>query len=111
MKAFLHLDQFEERAGLYTWLCEIGKNKWLAECRRQGRYTGKEDEWETAGLYSLEQDVIRRQMVQKMRREIADLPEPYRDVVVLRTYGELPFKEIARQYQVSPYLLRIRFYL
>lgn len=33
-QAFLHIDQFEGRSSLYTWLCQIGKNAWLKECRR-----------------------------------------------------------------------------
>ena len=34
-QALLHIDRFEGRSSLYTWLCQIGKNAWLKECRRQ----------------------------------------------------------------------------
>ena len=37
-QAFLHIDRFEGRSSLYTWLCCIGKNAWLRECRRRSRY-------------------------------------------------------------------------
>lgn len=38
-QAFRHIDQFEGRCNLYTWLCRIGKNAWLKECCRNKRYS------------------------------------------------------------------------
>ena len=37
-QAFLHIDRFEGRSSLYTWLCQIGKNAWLKERKRRSRY-------------------------------------------------------------------------
>lgn len=34
-KAFLHIGQFKGKCSLYTWLCTVGKKKWLPECRRR----------------------------------------------------------------------------
>ena len=34
-QAFLHLDSFENRSGVFEWLCEIGKNVYLKETKRQ----------------------------------------------------------------------------
>ena len=44
-QAFQHIDRFEGRCSLYTWLCQIGKNAWIKECRRNRRYSevGLED--------------------------------------------------------------------
>ncbi|MDE6053080.1 MAG: RNA polymerase sigma factor, partial [Lachnospiraceae bacterium] len=36
-QAFQHIGQFEGRCSLYTWLCQIGKNAWLKEIRRNKR--------------------------------------------------------------------------
>lgn len=41
-QAFLHVDKFEGRCSMYTWLCQIGKNAWLQECRRKKRFSEKE---------------------------------------------------------------------
>ena len=40
-QAFLHIDRFEGRCSVYTWLCQIGKNTWLKECKRQKRFDGR----------------------------------------------------------------------
>lgn len=42
-----------------------------------------------------------REVSQSVREMIGDLPEEQREVVVLRLYGDLPFKEIARITGVS----------
>ena len=41
-RAFLHIDSFEERSSIYTWLCQIGKNEWLKECKRKKRLDDRE---------------------------------------------------------------------
>ena len=33
-QAFKHIDRFEGRCNLYTWLCQIAKNLWYDECRK-----------------------------------------------------------------------------
>ena len=40
-QAFLPIDRFEGRCSVYTWLCRIGKNAWLKECKRQKRFDGR----------------------------------------------------------------------
>ena len=34
-KAFIHIDQYEGRSSIYTWLCGIAKKNWLAEMNKQ----------------------------------------------------------------------------
>lgn len=46
-KAFIHIDQYEGRSSIYTWLCQIAKNNWLAEMKKQNPLVEIED---TAGL-------------------------------------------------------------
>ena len=37
-RALLNIDKFEGRSSLYTWLCQIGKNAWLKECKKKNVY-------------------------------------------------------------------------
>lgn len=106
-KAFLKIEKFEERCSLYTWLCAIGKNEWLAECRKRkfihekrlSKDTAHNSEYclQKADTYNLENDVLARYELQMFRQELKNLPEPYRNVVILRIYAEISFKEIAAQ--------------
>lgn len=37
-QAFQHMDKFEGRCSIYTWLCQIGKNAFLKEIKRNKRW-------------------------------------------------------------------------
>ena len=58
----------------------------------------------------MEQDVISRWQRSSLREEIAKLPEPYRNVMILRIYAELEFREIAGQYEKSESWARVTFF-
>lgn len=96
-KAFLHINQFEGRSSLYTWLCKIAKNNWLAEMTRRNSIAEPDENWEGDSGVNLEEDVLNRQMRDLLRQEILHLPEPYAGVCALRIYAELPYAEIAAE--------------
>ena len=47
-QALQHIDRFEGRCSLYTWLCQIGKNAWIKEMRRNKKHS--EISWEELKL-------------------------------------------------------------
>lgn len=111
-QAFLHIDQFEDRSSLYTWLCRIGKNAWLKECRRSKRYL--DDSWENLALPSREplpeDQYIQKEEYQQIRKALQKLEDPYKDVFILHIYGELKLKEIAQSYGKSENWARVTYY-
>ncbi|MGM9537209.1 MAG: RNA polymerase sigma factor [Candidatus Onthomonas sp.] len=95
-RALLHIDQFEGRSALFTWLCEIGKNCWLTEQKKRRRHRPLEEAAQRPDTDpGPEGEVLERALQQTLRREIADLPEDWRDVVILHLYGGISLKEIA----------------
>ena len=111
-QALLHIDQFEGRSSLYTWLCRIGKNAWLKECRRSNRYGDKP--WEELGVAdgkgTPEENFIRQEEYRRVRRALAELEEPYKDVFTLHVYGGLKLKEIGQSYGKSESWARVTFH-
>lgn len=99
-KAFLHIERFKGKCSLYTWLCTIGKNEWLIECRKQKSVPLDFllEEPEGAGP---EEEILLRDRQIIVRKAIRELQEPYREVVILRLYGELAFAEVARYFDKS----------
>ncbi len=108
-KAFLNIGRFEERSSVYTWLCQIGKNEWLQECRKNQPVSFERIE-EVAVKDSLEEDLVRKSQIAMIREAILGLSPPYRDVLILRTYGELPFAEIAALFGHSESWAKVTFF-
>lgn len=111
-RAFLHIDSFEERCSIYTWLCQIGKNAWLQECKRKKRLIDRDvGEIEfSSSVQSLEMQIIRKEENKKILQEILKLKEPYRGVFMLRVFGEIRLKEIAEIYSKTEEWARVTYY-
>ena len=108
-QALLHIDRFEGRSSLYTWLCTIGKNAWLKECRRRSRYadTPYEELKLPAPAPTPEAAILRTEQSNRLRRAVLELEEPQRDVFILHAYGGLKLREIAALYQKSESWARV----
>ena len=111
-QAYLPIDRFEGRSSLYTWLCCIGKNAWLKECRRRSRYadTPYEDLRLTDPTPPPEEDLSRREQAQRLRRAVLALEDPHREVFILHAYGGLKLREIAALHQKSESWARVTYF-
>ena len=111
-QAFLHIDRFEGRSSLYTWLCCIGKNAWLKECRRRSRYA--DTPYEELKLEdpapTPEDSMLRREQGQRLRRAVQALEDPQREVFILHAFGGLKLKEIAALHQKSESWARVTYF-
>ena len=111
-QAFLHVDKFEGRCSVYTWLCQIGKNAWLQECRRKKRFSEKELEKLTITdkSPSPEEFSIRREEYEHIRQAVQRLEEPYREVFVMHVFGGVKLTEIALEYGKTESWARVTYY-
>ena len=111
-QAFLHIDKFEGRCSLYTWLCQIGKNAWLKECRRNKRYSDVafEDLALTDKGQSAEEKAVNADTLNRIRKAIQKLEDTYRDVFVLHAIGEVSLKEIAAIHGKSESWARVTYF-
>ncbi|MCH5273419.1 MAG: sigma-70 family RNA polymerase sigma factor [Lachnospiraceae bacterium] len=111
-QAFVHIDRFEGRCSVYTWLCKIGKNAWLKECRRRKRLDGRglEDMELTDNAPDLEERTIRKEEYRRVRQAVLRLEEPYREVFIMHVFGEVPLKEIAANFGKSESWARVTFF-
>ncbi|MBQ8559319.1 MAG: sigma-70 family RNA polymerase sigma factor [Tyzzerella sp.] len=111
-QAFRHIDKFEGRCNLYTWLCQIGKNAWIKECCRNKRYSeiSLDDLDIPDNQPSLEETVINKEMYRKVLKALQDLEDPYRDVFILHAIGEVKLKEIACIYEKTESWARVTYF-
>ena len=111
-QAFLHIDRFEGRSSLYTWLCQIGKNAWLKECRRRSRWSDTPYEDLTLADPSPppEEAIAAREQARRLRQAVLELEDPLREVFILHVYGGLKLKEIAALHKKSESWARVTYF-
>lgn len=111
-QAFLHIDQFENRCSVSTWLCQIGKNAYFRELKRRKRTVSIEEAGDQLKnpLPNPEESFLEREQLQRLRAHLAELPEPYRSVITLRVYSGTDYKELARLFGKSESWARVTFF-
>lgn len=117
-QVFLHIDRFEGRCSIYTWICQIAKNAWYKECKRKKRIAGLEEK-ELEGLHEdrlleeqnlLEEQIVKKDQCRRIREALNKLEEPYRDVFILHVLGEIKLKEIAAMYEKSESWAKVTYF-
>jgi len=111
-QAFLHMDQFQGRCSLYSWLCQIGKNAWIKEAKRRRRFSEKavEEHEMIQEEASVENAIIKEEELMRIRRAMQRLKAPYIDVFTMHIFAELKLKEIALLFGKSESWARVTYY-
>ena len=110
-RALEKIDSFEGRSDAGTWLCSIAKNEYFDRCRRKK---------ETAvapcsGVFERCSDdvalnVERGDLRMQVHRHLHELEEPYREVFMLRVFGELKYAQIASLFARTESWARVTYY-
>jgi RNA polymerase sigma factor (sigma-70 family) len=106
LRALRHFDSFRGPA-MKPWLLAILKNVRNAEFMRRSEeevptdYTSEESLAEEIPMWqephaSPEEMTVRQQDTATIKRLVADLPEPFREAIVLREVNDLSYREIAQ---------------
>lgn len=101
-------DRFDGSCAVSTWLCGISR-KVLATYRRKHPALEDVDE-QVIAAPSAEQDALDRQSQLELLRRVHALPEPGREVLYLRLYGGLSFREIGEIQGKTENWARVTFY-
>ena len=107
VKALTAIDSFRGECRLRVWLCQIARNQYLSLCREQKRFVGLADE---AGDGGIEEAFADREAAARLHRLLHDLPEPYKEVFSLRTFGELPFSQIGELFGKTESWARVTYF-
>ena len=106
-KALTAIDGFRGQCQLWVWLCQIARNQYLTLCRERGRFTPNPPEAADGGI---EEGFARREEARTLHRLLHQLPEPYKEVFSLRTFGELPFSQIGEQFGKTESWARVTYF-
>ena len=110
-QALRSIDRFDGSCKITTWLCAIAKNQ-LSEWRRkhpQEMELTQVPEWELSGG-SAETDVLKSMERIELLRKLHVCPEPGREILYLRIFGNLSFKEIGEIMGKTENWARVTYY-
>ncbi len=107
-QAIRSADRFDGSCALSTWLCAIAKNVLRTHLRKNKSHENLDDEAISGKLAAPEQEdtLARMELIKKLHT----LQEPYREVMYLRVFGGLSFKEIGEVQEKSENWARVTFY-
>lgn len=121
LKAIEHAEGFRGNCEVSTWLCQIARNTYLDECKRaEKKNISMEQMLEERGeaaLYDQGKEVssVLHQIIAKedqalVLQKMHCLPEPYKEIFMLRALGDLSFKEIAEIFERTETWARVNYY-
>lgn len=104
----LRKDKYNNEGKFLQWAMRIAYNMCVDHFRRAKRMT-KISNSETFDIFSIleckddhmENTIIKSQIHSKLRTLVDQLPDEQRDVVILRHYADMSFKEISQMTRVS----------
>ena len=113
-QAIKSLDRFEGKCSVFTWLCQIAKYLWQNELKRRKYHpsTDKEPDPSALDISVIPPDKATESADSKMfvLKQIHDLPEKEKEVILLRATGAMTFAEIGELFGKTESWARVTFY-
>ena len=111
LKAFEHYKSYNKKYKPSTWLCAIAKNQYLSYLRKHPLHEDLTDtEAELPHTPSAEQEALSSAVKMELLQCLHQFQEPYREVIYLRIFGNLSFREIGQIMGQSENWARVMFY-
>ncbi len=110
-KAVKKIGSYRGECKISVWLCQIAKNLWYDECRKDRKIVNLEENLlDVQALNTLEEQVIFNDEKLSLYKKMQNLDEKTREVIYLRITGELSFKEIGIILNKTENWARMTFY-
>lgn len=111
-KAVKKIDTYKGECKISVWLCQIAKNLWYDEYRKNKKIVNTEENYllNLQALDTLEEQVISNDEKISLYKKMQLLDDKTREVMYLRITGELSFKEIGIILNKTENWARVTFY-
>ena len=107
-----NIDNFRNECKISVWLCQIAKNLWYNELKKNKKMDHIDEEYISMipSKEEVEYDVISNSNKLELYKRLQKLDKQTREVIYLRITGELSFKEIADILNKTENWARVTFY-
>ena len=110
-RAVKKIDTYKGECKISVWLCQIAKNLWFDQCRKNKKNINFEEELlNQTNIDTTEEIVISNDEKMTLYKKMQTLDDKTREVMYLRITGELSFKEIGTVLNRTENWARVTFY-
>lgn len=109
-QAVRSIHRFDGSCKISVWLCQIAKHLWYQYLQKHRHEVPPEEDTFEIPLPSAEEDAISQDGHLDLLKKIHQLPDPTREVVYLRAFGGLSFREIGDVLGRTETWARVTFY-
>ena len=110
-RAVKKINTFKGDCKISVWLCQIAKNLWYDELKKNKKIQNSEEEmFSIEAEEKIEDKVILNESKVESYKKIQKLDKQTREVIYLRITGELSFKEIGDILNKTENWARVTFY-
>lgn len=111
-KALKKIDSFDERSDPATWLCSIAKHEFLSGKRRHREtpFAPDDEMFYSVSDPGIDSGYARREETLRLHLHLHQMQEPYREVFMLRVFGELSYNQIAGLFDKTTSWARVTYY-
>ena len=114
-RAIRSIHRYDGSCKLSVWLCQIAKHLWYQELRQRQRRPeplslGEQEGEADIPVPSVEEEVFAQQGHLALLRQVHALPDPMREVVYLRVFGSLSYREIGQVMGRTDTWARVTYY-
>ncbi len=112
IKCYEKLGQFNNKSSIKTWLYRIAINHCKDYLRswhyRKIKFSDKIGDYFPSKAKHVEEEIISKNVTNRLTNAVMDLPEKYREVVFLHYYEELPLVNISKITGINSNTLKTR---
>lgn len=101
-KALSSIDSFRGDCDIRVWLCQIAKNCYFTHIKKHQR----EQPFESSDIVASDsllpeptETMLSKETAMEIQRSLHELDDPYKEVFMWRTLGELSFKQIGALFE------------
>ncbi len=109
-RAVKKINSYKGDCKISVWLCQIAKNLWYDQCRKNKKTINAEDLFDIQNTNMAEEKTISNDEKILLYKKMQKLNEKTREVIYLRLTGELSFKEIGNILNKTENWARVTFY-
>lgn len=109
-KALRNIHKFDGKCKLYVWLCQIAKNTFYTYKKKETYHEDLTVAEDILADVNIEQRLLTKESVFNIHKELHSLDEPYKEVFMLRVFGDLSFSQIGSLFEKTESWARVTYY-